>query len=142
MVPAGDRVITDAAYQFLNPGETQGAAYVWELRIVADARTCTPFDVHTCLSGDLMASEISQTPVDYIIPGEWNYASIDGYELDAGIYVLADNFRFTDNPNVVFSYDFNLTVVPVPVPVAAWLFTSGLAVLVGMARRGAASRSM
>ena len=42
---------------------------------------------------------------------------------------------FTDAGVAFFSLQFQPTVVPVPIPAAAWLFGSGLLGLVGMARR-------
>lgn len=139
IVPDGYRATIDVAYQYLNLGESEGAAYVWELYTLAVDEACTPvISEYECLyfeGGVHITSEIFQTPLDYIIPGEWEFAPIDGYVLEAGAYQLADNFRFTDNPNVILSYTFNLNTVHVPVPANTWLLCSGLFVLGGMLSR-------
>lgn len=104
---------------------------------MAVAEACTPvISEYECLAGnEHITSEIFQTPLDYIIPGEWEFVPIDGYVLQAGTYILGDNFRFTDNPNVILSYTINLNTVPIPVPATTWLFGTGLLALGRMAKR-------
>lgn len=140
IVPDGYRSSIDVVYEYLNLGESEGTAWVWELHSLAVAESCTPDEswAYSCLApggSEHITSEIFQTPEDYMTPSGWDYVPIDGYVLNAGTYQLADNFGFTDNQNSVLSYTFNLSVVAVPIPAAVWLFGSSLLGLFGLARQ-------
>lgn len=143
IIPDGYSSSIDIIYEYLNLGESEGTAWVWELHSLAVAESCTPDEswAYSCLAPEgsqHITSEIVQTPEDYMNPSEWDHVPIDGYILNAGIYQLADNFGFTDNQNSVLSYTFNLNVTAVPIPASAWLFGSGLLGLIGIARKKAA----
>lgn len=144
IIPDGYRASIDITYEYLNLGEAEGTAWVWELYSLAVPEACIPDEswAYSCLApggSELITSEILQTPDDYVTPSVWDYAPIDGHRLGAGTYQLADNYGFTDNQNSVLSYSFNLSVTAVPVPASVWLFISGMLGLVGISRRNNAA---
>lgn len=119
-VPEGYQATIDVDYEYLNLGEAEGTAWIWELFSLAVAESCTPvsfeYECYRPTGSEHITSEILQTPENYQSPSEWNFVPINGYTLDAGTYQLTDNFGFTDNQNSVLSYTFNLNVVAVPTP--------------------------
>jgi hypothetical protein len=120
IVPDGYRVTIDIDYEYLNLGEAEGTAWIWELFSLAVAESCMPasfeYECYRPAGSVHITSEILQTPENYQSPSEWEFVPINGYTLDAGIYQLTDNYGFTDNQNSILSYTFNLNVVAVPTP--------------------------
>jgi hypothetical protein len=119
-VPEGYQATIDVDYEYLNLGEAEGTAWIWDLFSLAVAESCTPvsfeYECYRPAGSEHITSEILQTPENYQSPSEWDFAPVNGYTLDAGTYQLADNFGFTDNQNSVLSYTFNFNVVAVPTP--------------------------
>ncbi len=139
-VPNGYRATIDITYRYLNLGDAEGTAWIWDLFSLAVEESCIPdasrpYSCFAPAGSALITRKILQTPGDFITPGDWDYVPIDGYMLNAATYQLADNLAFTNSQDSVLSYSFSLHVVPVPVPASIWLFASGMLGLIGMARR-------
>jgi len=130
IVPDGYKTTVNISYSFPGLGGSESMAWVWELSALPQATSCEPISfAYECVSDpdrQLLASQIFQTPADYIKPADWNYMDIQGFTLDSGAYLLNDNNGFSDSVNATFSYSINLQTLPVPIPSSLLLFASAI----------------
>ena len=130
IVPDGYKTTVNFSYSFPGLGDSESMAWVWELSALPQATSCDPMSFeYECVldpNRELLASQIFQTPADYINPDNWNYNEIQGFILDPGVYLLNDNYGFSDSVNATLAYSINLQTAAVPVPSSLLLFISSI----------------
>ena|SRR3989344_323097 len=94
---------------------------------------CGNFSGNTISSGGL---DLGNQMISMLLqPGNYAVTSSFGYDLGQGIATVHPFPEYQIAASA--SYAVTLSVAPVPIPASAWLFGSGLAGLIGFARRSA-----
>ncbi|TNF98218.1 MAG: hypothetical protein EP297_08670 [Gammaproteobacteria bacterium] len=121
----------DEFFELNIPEGMIGAHFLLDWNVTKDIDVLQLWDLNTPFTnpnpgGPLYQGPAGQTPsLDTV----YSLASVDGDGDDDG----TPGFDFIDGPFIGFSMNLNLTEVPVPA--AAWLFGSGMIVLIGISRR-------